>query len=100
MRGMRAFGYAAILAIMLVGIEPCARAQSNYPSRPIHIVVPYPAGGIVDIVARALTEQVGRDWKQAFVVEARPGANSNIGGSRTKRTRRLHLADHGTGGAG
>jgi tripartite-type tricarboxylate transporter receptor subunit TctC len=86
MRGMRAFGYAATLAIMLVGIEPCARAQSNNPSRPLHIVVPYPAGGIVDIVARALTEQVGRDWKQAFVVEARPGANSNIGTAAVGRS--------------
>src|SRR5262249_17660069 len=35
--------------------------------------------GIVDIVARAVTEQVGRDWKQTVVVEDRPGGNSNIG---------------------
>ena len=35
-----------------------AQAQSNYPSRAIHIIVPYPAGGIVDIIARAVTSQV------------------------------------------
>ena len=46
-----------------------ARAADNWPSRPIHIIVPYPAGGIVDIVARAVTEQVGRDTEQAIVVE-------------------------------
>ena len=62
------------------------RPQSNYPNRPIHIIVPYPAGGIVDIVARAVTEQVGRDWKQAIVVEARPGANSNIGTAAVARS--------------
>jgi tripartite-type tricarboxylate transporter receptor subunit TctC len=74
MRGIRAFGLAAGAAIMmLLGIG--AQAQSNYPNRPIHIVVPYPAGGIVDIVARTVTEQVGRDLKQAIVVEARPGGN-------------------------
>jgi tripartite-type tricarboxylate transporter receptor subunit TctC len=63
-----------------------AQAQSDYPNRPIHIVVPYPAGGIVDIIARAVTEQVGRDWKQAVVVEARPGANGNIGTASVARS--------------
>ena len=48
--------------------------------------MPYPAGGIVDIVARAVTEQVGRDWKQTVVVEARPGGNSNIGTAAVARS--------------
>jgi tripartite-type tricarboxylate transporter receptor subunit TctC len=86
MRGIRTFGLAASLAGMLLGIDPGAQAQGNYPARPIHIVVPYPAGGIVDVVARAVTEQVGRDWKQTVVVEARPGANSNIGTSAVARS--------------
>ena len=63
-------------------------AQGNYPSRPIHIIVPYPAGGIVDIVARIVTEQVGRDLKQAIVVEAKPGANGNIGTAAVARSER------------
>jgi len=75
-----AVGVAAALA------APSARAADNWPSRPIHIVVPYPAGGIVDIVARAVTEQVGRDLKQAIVVEARPGASSNIGTAAVARS--------------
>jgi tripartite-type tricarboxylate transporter receptor subunit TctC len=73
------------VAMLPVGTD-CVRAQSDYPSRPIHIVVPYPAGGIVDIVARAVTEQVGRDFKQAVVVEARPGASSNIGTAAVARS--------------
>jgi tripartite-type tricarboxylate transporter receptor subunit TctC len=44
------------------------------------------AGGIVDIVARTVCEQVGRDLKQAIVVEDRPGANSNIGTSLVARS--------------
>jgi tripartite-type tricarboxylate transporter receptor subunit TctC len=49
-------------------------------------VVPYPAGGIVDIVARTITEQIGRDLKQSIVVEARPGANGNIGMAAVARS--------------
>ena len=62
------------------------RPRNDFPSRPLHIIVPYPPGGIVDIVARAVTEQVGRDWKQPVVVEARPGANSNIGTAAAARS--------------
>ena len=69
----------AIAVAALIATAPGTLAGDTWPSRPIHVVVPYPAGGIVDIVARVLTEQVGRDTNQAIVVEARPGANSNIG---------------------
>jgi len=86
MRAIRAFSFAASVAAVLLGIDASAQAQSNYPVRPIHIIVPYPAGGIVDIVARTVTEQVGRDWKQSIVVEARPGANSNIGTAAVARS--------------
>src|SRR6266849_4766461 len=86
MRAIRAFGFAATIAATLLGIDAGAQAQSNYPVRPIHIIVPYPSGGIVDIVARAVTEQVGRDWKATVVVEARPGANSNIGTAAVARS--------------
>ena len=85
MNPARAFGLAAAIAAMLLGGGDGARAQSEYPNRPIHIIVPYPAGGIVDIVARAVTDQVGRDWKQSIVVESRPGANSNIGTAAVAR---------------
>ncbi len=79
MRGTSALTFAAGMVAALLAPAPGARAADNWPSRPIHIIVPYPSGGIVDIVARAVTEQVGRDTKQAVVVEGRAGANSNIG---------------------
>ncbi len=89
MNGMRTLGFgklslAAGIAAMLLGSG--ARAESDYPSRAIHVIVPYPAGGIVDIVARAVTEQVGRDWKVPVVMEDRPGANSNIGTAMAARS--------------
>jgi tripartite-type tricarboxylate transporter receptor subunit TctC len=70
----------------MFGLDPPASAENPYPNRPIHIVVPYPAGGIVDIVARAVTEQVGRDLKTAIVADSRPGANSNIGTASVARS--------------
>ena len=83
---MRNLGIAAGgVAALLLGVAG-AQAQANYPSRAIHIVVPYPAGGIVDIIARTVTEQVGRDWKQPVISEARPGGNSNIGTAAVARS--------------
>ena len=86
MKGMRTLGFGALglAAAMLLGGG--ARAESDYPNRAIHVVVPYPAGGIVDIVARAVTEQVGRDWKVPVVMEDRPGANGNIGTAMAARS--------------
>ena len=84
MRGIRGLGVAAGITATLLGAS--ARAETDYPVRPIHVVVPYPAGGIVEIVARAVTEQVGRDLKTPIVIEARPGANSNIGTASVARS--------------
>ncbi len=87
MSGARtALGFVASVAMMLLQATAVARAQDDYPDRPIHIVVPYPAGGIVDIIARTTAEQLGRDLKQSIIVEARPGANSNIGTAAVARS--------------
>ena len=84
MSGLKsALGIAMGLTLLL---GHTAQAQSNYPNRAIHVIVPYPAGGIVDIVARAVAEQVGRDWKQTVISEARPGGNSNIGTAAAARS--------------
>src|SRR3954447_4441120 len=86
MKLLRSFCIATGLAGVSLACIAGALAQSEYPNRAIHIVVPYPAGGIVDIIARIVTEQVGRDWKQAIVVEARPGGNGNIGTAAVARS--------------
>jgi tripartite-type tricarboxylate transporter receptor subunit TctC len=86
MGGRAAFGVVVGLAAAFWSLAPRAYAADNWPSRPIHVIVPYPAGGIVDIVARAVTEQIGRDLKQPIVVEARPGASSNIGTAAVARS--------------
>ena len=78
--------FRALAALAVIVAYAGDASAQNWPSRPIRIIVPYPAGGIVDIVARAVTEQVGRDWNQTVVVEARPGGNSNIGTASVARS--------------
>ena len=53
-------------------------AQSAYPSKPIRVIVPYAAGGVVDVQTRALTIRMAEELGQAIIVEAKPGANANI----------------------
>ena len=55
-----------------------ASAQ-NWPIKPVKIVVPFPAGGAVDTVARTLGQQVSESLKQPFLIENKPGANGILG---------------------
>ena len=55
-----------------------AAAQSPFPSRPVHIFVPYAAGGGVDILARTLGDAVSQTWGQSVIVENRPGAGGVV----------------------
>jgi tripartite-type tricarboxylate transporter receptor subunit TctC len=49
---------------------------SGYPSRTVHLIVPFPAGGPADIVARLLAQKMSESWKQSVIVENKPGANT------------------------
>ena len=54
-------------------------AAEDYPSRPVHVVVPYPAGGPNDIIVRMVGKRLGETLGEPIVVENRPGAGGNIG---------------------
>jgi tripartite-type tricarboxylate transporter receptor subunit TctC len=68
------------LLMLTLAVAPLAAlAQSDYPSRPIRIVVPFSPGGAVDGPMRAIAEQLGRRLKQQVIIENRPGAGATIG---------------------
>jgi tripartite-type tricarboxylate transporter receptor subunit TctC len=68
---------AAVVVAMLTASD-LASAQSGFPTKPVHIFVPYAAGGGVDILARTLGDVVSRQWGQTVVVENRPGAGGVV----------------------
>ncbi len=70
------------IASLLIAIAPPAFAQSateRYPDKPIRIIVPFPAGGSVDAIARAIGQRMQENWGQPVVVDTRPGASTLIG---------------------
>jgi tripartite-type tricarboxylate transporter receptor subunit TctC len=71
------FRILAAAAVML-SAGGMASAEAPFPSRPVHIFVPYPAGGAVDILSRTLGDVVSKQWGQGVVIENRPGAGGVI----------------------
>ncbi|MBR1254207.1 tripartite tricarboxylate transporter substrate binding protein [Bradyrhizobium sp. AUGA SZCCT0240] len=67
----------AVVAAAMLTAAGAASAQS-FPSKPVRILVPYPAGGGVDVLTRTLGEVVSKQWGQSVVVENRPGAGGVI----------------------
>lgn len=81
-------GVAAMLALAAAapfGIAQAQDAAGNFPSRPVTIVVPFPAGGATDITARLVADGLSKQWGQSVVVENRPGAGGNIGSEYVAR---------------
>src|SRR3979490_1740589 len=67
-----------LVSAAALGFAPAALAQS-YPSKPVRIVVPFPAGGPLDFTAPLVADNLAASMKQPFVVENRPGGSGNIG---------------------
>ncbi len=77
---MRRLRLSALALLPLAAvIAVTAFAQTPYPDRPIHIVVPFPAGGPSDVMARLIAEKMSADFGQGVVVDNRPGANTLVG---------------------
>ncbi len=67
------------LAMIACSVMATAALAQEYPNKPVRIVVPFSAGGLTDVLARGLGEELGRKWKQPVLVDNRPGANTIIG---------------------
>jgi tripartite-type tricarboxylate transporter receptor subunit TctC len=68
----------ALAILFSVCIGAAAQAQ-NYPDRPIHLIAPFPAGGLADVLARAVGNEISKTLGQPVIVENRPGAGGNVG---------------------
>ncbi len=82
-RDFKPWGAAALAALAFLFAGPAA-AQA-WPAKPVTIVVPYPAGGATDVIARMVAEKAAKDWGQPVVVNNRPGAGTVIGAESVAR---------------
>jgi tripartite-type tricarboxylate transporter receptor subunit TctC len=71
-----------ITAFVLIALLCCAPGTAmaqDYPAKPVHLIVPYVAGGAADIFGRTIAQKLSEAFKQSFIVENKPGANGGIG---------------------
>ena len=78
MRKLPAMTGSLALAASIAGAQ-------NYPDKAVTMIAPFPAGGSVDLVARAVAQQMSELWKQPVIVANRPGAGGNIGAEAVAR---------------
>src|SRR3569623_2073682 len=70
---------AALSAALLLALPGLATAQAAFPTKPITMIVPFPPGGLADLVARPVAEAMSRDLGQPVVIENKGGAGGGIG---------------------
>jgi len=76
---------AGALLAASAGASLAQAPAATYPARPVRLVVPFPAGGPADAVARLLAQQLNTAWAQQSVIDNRPGAGGNIGAEAVAR---------------
>lgn len=69
----------SIAVVSAASFAAPAMAQADYPNRPIVLIVPYGAGGVSDVVARALALSMGKQLGQSIIIENKPGAGASMG---------------------
>src|SRR4051812_40552456 len=68
-----------LLCLGAIAILPLAAMAQAYPAKPVRVIVPYGAGQGTDVAMRVVTEQLGKELSQSFVIENKPGAGGNLG---------------------
>jgi len=67
-----------VLAAAVMLLPPCAASAQAWPNRPVTMMVPFPAGGTADLLARGTAQALSDEFGQPFVVDNRPGASGNL----------------------
>ncbi len=68
-----------LLSFCVLLVMACAAHAQSWPSKPVRLIVPYPAGGLTDVLARGIAAEVVKVWGHPLIVENRPGASQMIG---------------------
>jgi tripartite-type tricarboxylate transporter receptor subunit TctC len=76
---MSAFILAIVAAALAAAAWQAPALAQSYPDKPIRILAPFPAGGLVDVLARAVGDELSKSLGQPVIVENKPGAGGNIG---------------------
>jgi tripartite-type tricarboxylate transporter receptor subunit TctC len=69
----------SLLMLLAAAISALAQSGAAYPDKPVHLIVPFPAGSATDIVSRLMAQRFSVKLGQQFIVENRPGASGNLG---------------------
>jgi tripartite-type tricarboxylate transporter receptor subunit TctC len=81
MRSLIRTGLCALIAVFAT-----AASAQNYPGNPVKLIVPVPAGGVTDVMARVIGHRLQEMWGQTVVVENRPGGNFGVGAQVVERS--------------
>ena len=79
-------GLIRTAACVAIAVFTTTASAQNYPSGPVKLIVPIPAGGVTDVMARIVGQRLQEMWGQTVVVENRPGGNSGVGAQAVERS--------------
>ena len=82
---MKSCSRVAVVLLALAALLPLYAAAQSFPVKPIRIIVPYPPGGALDLTARAIAQELMKQFDQPMVVENRAGAGGNVGSAEVAR---------------
>jgi len=77
--------FTRILAAAALGLAALGAAAQGYPARPVRVIIPFPPGGTLDTLGRALAQKLAEQMGQPFIVENKPGGNGVIGADQVAK---------------
>jgi tripartite-type tricarboxylate transporter receptor subunit TctC len=80
------FSFVALLAHLIPNNSWAQSSALDFPNKQVRLVVPYAPGGPTDIIARLISQKLSESWKQAVIVDNRPGASGNLGTSSVAKS--------------
>src|SRR5215470_11582241 len=77
---------SALIAAAFLGVFAVPATAKDYPTRPIKMIAPFPAGGLADVLARLIGAELSRTLDQQIIVENKTGAGGNVGADAVAKT--------------